>query len=88
MLKPPKNPSCDGCGRRFKAHPDVKVLEDGGEEWSLRCPHCGRVYPIVRITGRGVELRENMKKLRGHGLGAEMEATMLEQYRKELTKLG
>lgn len=87
MLEPPKNPKCDGCGRRFKATPHVNKLDGGGEEWTLRCPHCGRVYPIVRITGKGVELRTKMKRLRGRGLGVEQELALLEQFQKEVTRL-
>lgn len=87
MLQPPKNPKCEGCGRRFQAKLNVNKLDDGGEEWSLHCPHCVRVYPIVRITGKGVELRAKMKKLRGRGLGPEHEGALLDQYQKELTRL-
>ena len=87
MLQPPKNPKCDGCGRRFKAKPVVQLLDGGGEEWSLRCPHCDRVYPIVRITGKGVELRTKMANLRGQGLGAEMASELLTQFQKEVTRL-
>ena len=87
MLEAPKNPKCDSCGRRFKAKPDVNKLDDGGEEWSLRCPHCLSVYPIVRITGKGVELRTKMMKLRGHGLGVEHETALRDQYQREVTRL-
>jgi len=50
---------CDACGFEFDSTLDELPVE-GGIRLCFRCPRCDTLYPVARMTRRGVELREQI----------------------------
>lgn len=70
------NVNCDVCARMFEPALVEVTLTDRSVRQSFSCPHCGTVYPVARITRRGVELREQ--------IGATADADLLRDLRAQL----
>lgn len=57
--------ACDQpqCGHVFA--PRIRVRVDvTGESWSMRCPRCSTRYDMVHITPRGLEVRDELDRVR------------------------
>ncbi len=55
---------CDSCHRRIVAAPIERREDDGGLLVVLPCRVCEAEFPIVRMTARGIALRNELNKAR------------------------
>lgn len=53
--------NCDVCARNFEPVLAEEKLVDGSVGQSFVCTHCGTVYPVARLTRRGVQLRDEIQ---------------------------
>lgn len=84
---------CDKCDKQFS--PEVKDVtrRGGGLERSFRCPYCKRKYPVANISVRGVQLMQEVRRVRGelasqpgHERLNEELAGLLKELEPEVTK--
>lgn len=52
---------CDRCGRKFRAGISERTVPGEGAVQEMECPHCHHVYPVARITPKGLTLRDRLK---------------------------
>jgi len=53
---------CDSCEKKFEQNLRETLLVEGGARVSFTCPHCGTVYPVARITVRGLMIRAELQE--------------------------
>jgi len=73
---------CDRCSEIFA--PILK--EDKGYQW-FRCPKCDKIYPVVMISPRGVQLREELNRKKEYYRNAELSVEEAEKLFKEICDL-
>lgn len=78
---------CNQCSAEFESALTVRSDGHGGEIQEFTCPTCGHLYPVARITMRGVRLREKLAKLRQVPGAEEQVKRTLEAYKREVTRL-
>lgn len=72
---------CNSCGHEFESTLDELGLPDGGVRLSFSCPRCGTLYPVARMTRRGVELRTQI----GQATDRDVLRELRSQLRREIT---
>lgn len=56
--------TCDQCDKKFGPTVKVDKREDGGERWWFQCLHCGHRTEVADITAEGVQIREQLERLK------------------------
>lgn len=56
--------TCDQCGKSFGISLKADTLPDGGERWWFKCLHCGHRTEVADITAEGVQIREQLERLK------------------------
>lgn len=56
--------TCDSCSQTYEPELIAVPTDAGGEYQSFTCPHCKTEYPVCTITKHGLEIREEIKRLR------------------------
>lgn len=76
-----------GCGRVFKVtlteRPDG---DEGAVVQEFTCPYCAKVYPVIRITARGLELRKGLRERLEEATPAQR-PRILAEFQRETTRL-
>lgn len=80
---------CVACDRPFVPYPLEKETDEGGAYVYLECPRCATEYSVAFISPKGVELRDQLARMREGGAGAGTSRRyrrVLDQYRDEVTR--
>lgn len=72
---------CDSCGQSFTPTLIEEPAGDGARQ-SFTCPHCGDVYLVATITGRGLALRRQLAEAH------ELVRAIKEELAGEMTRYG
>ena len=77
---------CDYCTLPFESKLEETALEIGGVTMWFGCPHCDTVYPVARLSARGVEIRAELQETQDGDRQRELRALLKAEVTDERVK--
>lgn len=76
---------CTECGHPFAPKLDERPTL-GGIKQTFACPSCGHIYPVAKISHRGLALRARMQDV--YGTDQDEFQRLLARFESEVVRLG